>query len=488
MRRAIGRAATRVAVFLALAATAAAQSGPLRTEPFTLRSYDGRERPAERLRLTVPADGRDGRTIDLAFLRLRPTGTATRPPLVFLMGGPGVPASVIAPIPPYFTLFIRLAEGGDVILLDQRGIGDSMPKSECPAATAPLPVDVFERPEALLAAFAANYRACGAALPAPARPTDFTIERVADDIEAIRRALGVPQVDLLGFSFGSRIALEVVKRHPDRVRKIVLQGVLGTDTLRLPSLDDEVFRLFAGVADAQSAGKGLPPSTAASVRAIQARAARGPLPLSIQTVSGESRQLRLGPKVFDAIVLGRLGDASLAATLATAAAEDYALLARWAQGVYQDLEKGAGSLMARVMLCSAASPASTRQQAAREAPATLLGEALDNRMQDPAFCEALGVTPPATQPAVTARVAALLISGTHDPRTPPDRAEVTRSGLAGSEHVVVPNGGHELLPVPEVQDLVVSFLDGKPDRKPIALPPPEVRTVEEARRPPPPRR
>ena len=52
MRRAIGRAALLVPLFLALAATAAAQSGPLRIEPFTLRSYDGRERPAERLRLT----------------------------------------------------------------------------------------------------------------------------------------------------------------------------------------------------------------------------------------------------------------------------------------------------------------------------------------------------------------------------------------------------------------------------------------------------
>jgi pimeloyl-ACP methyl ester carboxylesterase len=100
---------------------------------------------------------------------------------VFLMGGPGVPATLMAPIPPYFTLFTRLAEGGDVILLDQRSLGQSSPKSDCPPATAPLPADLFERPGALLAAFAANYTACAAALAPQVRPTDITVDRVADD-------------------------------------------------------------------------------------------------------------------------------------------------------------------------------------------------------------------------------------------------------------------------------------------------------------------
>jgi pimeloyl-ACP methyl ester carboxylesterase len=468
--------------------TAAAQSASLRSEPFTLRAYDGRERPAEHLRLTVHADNHTDRTIDLAFIRLRPTGTATRPPIVFLMGGPGVPASVMAPIPPYFTLFTRLADGGDVILLDQRGLGDSSPKSDCPAAKAPLPAGLFDSPDALIAAFAANYRACVAALAPRIRPTDYTVDRVAGDVQAIRVALGVPQIDLLAFSFGSRIALEVVKRNPERVRKVVLQGVLGVDTLRMPSMDDAVFRRFAAIADAQAAAKGLAPSAAEAVRTIQARAARAPLSVTLKTVAGEARQVRLGPGTFNAVILAHLGDPNMQAALTAAVGEDYALLAPWLQSLYQDLEKGAGSLMARAMLCSVASPPAARRRAAHEAPATLLGEALDNRMQGGAFCQAVGVTPPAAQPAVKARVPALLISGTLDPRTPPDRAEATRLGFAGSEHVIVENGGHELLPLPAVQDLVLAFLDGRPDRTPIALPPPEVRTIEEARRPPPPRR
>lgn len=472
---------------LILAVDASAQTPP-KTEAFTLKSYDGRERAAERVRLTVPADpaAPNGRTVEIAFDRLRAPGTPSRPPIVFLMGGPGVPATVMAPIPPYFTLFTRLADGGDVILLDQRGLGQSSPKSDCPPAKGPLRGDLFERADALLDTFAANYAACAAALAPAVQLTDFTIDRVAGDVERIRVALGVPQVDLLGFSFGSRIALEVMKRHPDKVRRVVLQGVLGVDTLRMPSLDEAVFQRFATVADAQAKEKGLVPSQAEAVKTIQARAARAPLPLTLQSVSGETRTVKLGRDVLDGVLLGHLGDPAMSAVLTAAVAEDYSLLTPWVQSLYQDLEKGAGSLMARVMLCSVASGPAARQQASREAPATVLGQALDNGMQGEAFCQAFGVTPPAAQPPVKARVPALLISGTHDPRTPPDRAQATARDLEGGrvEFTIVQNGGHELLPEPAVQDLVLAFLDGKPDRAPIVLPPPGVRTIEEARKPP----
>jgi pimeloyl-ACP methyl ester carboxylesterase len=390
----------------------------------------------------------------------------------------------MATIPPYFTLFSRLAEGGDVIVLDQRGLGESTPHSDCPASGTALPANILETSRALVTAFADNYRACAAGLGPKALPADFTIDRVADDVDAIAQAIGAPQIDLLGLSFGSRIALEVVKRHASRVRRMVLQAVLGVDTLRAPTLDDRMFTLFAGIAEPQAQVKGLAPSLRQAVRQIQQRAATAPITITIQTVKGETRQLGLGRDVFNGVILGHLGDPNLPAVLTTAANEDYSLLVPWVQSLYQDLEKGAGSLMARVILCSVASPESSRRQAAREAPSTLLGEALDNQMQETAFCQAFGVTPPSSQPGVKARVRTLLISGTHDSRTPPDQAEQTRKGLPLSEHAIVQNGGHELLPMPEVQALVLAFLDDRPERIPISATPPGVRTIEEARKPP----
>ena len=50
------------------------------------------------------------------------------------------------------------------------------------------------------------------------------MEEMADDIAAVIRALGLTQVDLLGFSIGGFQAQEVTLRHPNLVRKLILLG------------------------------------------------------------------------------------------------------------------------------------------------------------------------------------------------------------------------------------------------------------------------
>lgn len=66
-----------------------------RTETFTLKASHGKERAGEKVRLPVPADYRHpGRTFEIAFYRLPATKLTGNPPVVFLMGGPGIPASV----------------------------------------------------------------------------------------------------------------------------------------------------------------------------------------------------------------------------------------------------------------------------------------------------------------------------------------------------------------------------------------------------------
>ena len=50
------------------------------------------------------------------------------------------------------------------------------------------------------------------------------IEEMADDAAAVVRALGLTQIDLLGFSLGGFQALDLTRRHPDLVRKLMLLG------------------------------------------------------------------------------------------------------------------------------------------------------------------------------------------------------------------------------------------------------------------------
>lgn len=53
---------------------------------------------------------------------------------------------------------------------------------------------------------------------------EYSVERLVQDVEGLRQALGVPQVALMGHSFGGSLALEYAATHPERVSRMVLVG------------------------------------------------------------------------------------------------------------------------------------------------------------------------------------------------------------------------------------------------------------------------
>ncbi|HZH75148.1 MAG TPA: alpha/beta fold hydrolase [Archangium sp.] len=50
---------------------------------------------------------------------------------------------------------------------------------------------------------------------------DFSHENLADDVAALLDYLKIPRADLLGYSMGGGVALQVAIRHPQKVRKVV---------------------------------------------------------------------------------------------------------------------------------------------------------------------------------------------------------------------------------------------------------------------------
>lgn len=99
------------------------------------------------------------------------------------------------------------------------------------------------------------------------------IEDMADDAAAVIRALGLKQVDLLGFSLGGFQAQDLVRRHPELVRKLMLLGtgprggkprgddpavaalVLKHATTAVPSEEDFLFLFFGRSEAAIQAGR-----------------------------------------------------------------------------------------------------------------------------------------------------------------------------------------------------------------------------------------
>ena len=50
---------------------------------------------------------------------------------------------------------------------------------------------------------------------------DFSYENLADDIAAMLDFLKIEQADLLGYSMGGGVAMQIAIRHPEKVRKVV---------------------------------------------------------------------------------------------------------------------------------------------------------------------------------------------------------------------------------------------------------------------------
>jgi pimeloyl-ACP methyl ester carboxylesterase len=107
-------------------------SEAVRFEPYQY-DYQRQHIQAELGRFAVPEryDHPTGQKITLAFVRLKSTSPKPRLPVVYLAGGPGGSAIHLAK-GPRGAAFLVMREAGDVIALEQRGVGLSEPNLNCP--------------------------------------------------------------------------------------------------------------------------------------------------------------------------------------------------------------------------------------------------------------------------------------------------------------------------------------------------------------------
>lgn len=86
-----------------------------------------------------------------------------------------------------------------------------------------------------------DQRGSGRSAP-PADSTAYSISILVADLESLRVHLGVPRIDLLGFSFGGELALEYALAHPGRVEHLVLEAPTTGDWDRLQQTQLDGFR------------------------------------------------------------------------------------------------------------------------------------------------------------------------------------------------------------------------------------------------------
>ena len=167
----------------------------------------------------VPESAGSNRTLHLQLI-VFPATERNESPIFPFGGGPGervTPAAEM--VVKEFAAERRLH---DVVLLDERGTEGS---ALCPNAVKKHAREEVEG-ELFPAALVAD---CRKEIEQHADPTRYTLDYFADDVEALRNALGYGPINIVGLSYGTRAALTFEARHPSSVRSIVMYGPLPPD-------------------------------------------------------------------------------------------------------------------------------------------------------------------------------------------------------------------------------------------------------------------
>ncbi len=183
--------------------------------------------------------------ISIGFIKISTQNPKPLAPIFFLPGGPGTPGSDIFRSD-YFYLFKKLSEYADIILLDQRGTGRSIPNLSCRNSLA-LPTNITENIADQL--FNNVLEACQECAEEFVKMginlQGYNSLESAVDIEDLRKALGYESITLYGYSYGTVLAQHYIELFRDRVTNAILTGPLTPDLgLKLPN---EVQRQFLGI-------------------------------------------------------------------------------------------------------------------------------------------------------------------------------------------------------------------------------------------------
>lgn len=258
--------------------------------PYTDANRQKLTLPGKSARLIVPEDPANpaGAKVDLAVFLLPASTPTPGAPIVYLHGGPGGSSLEHLESPDFRALFEALRQQGDVILFDQRGCGKSTPSF--------LPVKAPRVQTATLAtreAFAGYVADLSTVIrdrlvQAGHDPRHYDIVNSAEDIEALRQALGVEKLNLFAHSYGTQLAQTYARAHPGSVARMVLVGSRGMDTSRkLPAEADEFLVRIAGLARADANVGPKFPDLLATLDRVLAKLDREPVSVEMEGADGK---------------------------------------------------------------------------------------------------------------------------------------------------------------------------------------------------------
>jgi pimeloyl-ACP methyl ester carboxylesterase len=387
--------------------------------------------------------------LNIAWLPADNKGGGTPDPVFFLAGGPGQAATEYAS---QIDLALReVRRQRDIVLIDQRGTGKSNPLDCRDAQGAPLPLDETAVPdEAALSAYVSQ---CLKSLEGRADPRFYTTGEAIADLDAVRAALGVDRINVMGGSYGTRVAQQYAMHYPRHTRSVVLDGVAPNRVVVggefAQRLDEALRKQDAQCAKlpackARFAGAASGGDLIARLQALKGRLAAAPVQVSYR--DPDSNELKQDTLTADALIglvhgVSYVPQLSSLLPLVVSEAEQgryeslMAIAKVWSGQMGDQLNRG----MQWSVICTEDAP---RYQPDPDDAHTVLGPDMARMFfaacrQWPRGKVAADFTAP-----FRTDLPVLAISGELDPVTPPMYGEEVVKGLSHGRHFVLRGQGH----------------------------------------------
>ncbi|MFL6468147.1 MAG: alpha/beta hydrolase [Pyrinomonadaceae bacterium] len=444
------------------------KEGDLRWQPYKI-AVEGKSVDGELGRLAVRENREkpNSRLIEVAFVRLKSTAEKPGFPVIYLDGGPGSSPLGLARVPEYMAAFQKLREVGDVILLDQRGIGLSKPNLTR-ATPQSLPIDIFANKEKAQAEYTRRFREAAEYFRSQGVDlSGYNSRESAHDVDDIRKALGAAKMNLVGFSYGTHLTFACLRYHSQTINRAAVFGSEGPNhTEKLPSTSDEAVRRLARIVATNPEIGPKMPDLYATLKRVLEKFAKEPAKVTVtDRKTGQPVELLIDDDGLRFLIRIDLGDTNdlpiFPAWFYSMDNGDYSILSRFAERRYNQFGAGAPVMTVLVDNASGAS-ADRKKKIEKEDKTAILGNIVNfPSFEIPGITDGMDLGDEYRRPLKTG-VPTLFVSGDLDNNTQPFQADEIRKTFKTSTHIIIGNAGHEsTFVVPQIQQMMADFLNGK---------------------------
>jgi pimeloyl-ACP methyl ester carboxylesterase len=433
-------------------------SGPLK--PCKLPGID-EELSCGKLTVFENRETRSGLTIDLNVVVVPALDPSrTEEPLFDLAGGPGVASTGAAGF--YVKEGKAYRRHRDVVLVDQRGTGNSNPLAAAPRTRSPQ--------DYLTEMYPMEYvKALRQALEQRADLTQYTTSIAMDDLDDIRAWLGYERINLFGLSYGTRAVLVYMRQHPDRARSAILMGVVPTD-LKMPlhharaakRAMDLLLEECAGDAACQQAFPQLQHEWEEVLERLEREPARVEYspPDKSATVTVEVQRDIFAEKLRNRMY-SRDSARRIPFIIHQAAQGDFGPFLKEAIPADRSVPDFIADGMYLCVTCAEDVPFIDQNEVAKANAGNPFGNYRVEQQTRACSMWPQGKIPDGYHEPVSSDIPVLIFSGYMDPVTPPERGEEVASHLPNSKHVIIPHGAHGIEGLTNVEcldKLMLEFL------------------------------